>query len=63
MPYVEMVTSAGKTVPGTKYYTPESEQERVRRDNGKKAAARLRQLLQKNYEGEVTVTISYEPRR
>lgn len=27
MPYVEMVTSAGKTVPGTKYYTQESDRE------------------------------------
>lgn len=59
MPYVERITKDGKA--GGRYYTPESGRERLRRENTEKAAARLRQLLQKNYEGKVTVTISYEP--
>lgn len=59
MPYVERIYKGEPT--GERYYTPESGRERQRRENTEKAAARLRQLLQKNYEGKVTVTISYEP--
>lgn len=58
MPYVERIYKGKPT--GERYFTTESKRKRLQRENAEKAAARLRQLLKEDYDGKITVTISYE---
>lgn len=57
MPYVERIYKGKPT--GERYYTPESARKRLQRESEQKekAANSICPLLQKIYEGKVTVTI------
>lgn len=59
MPYVERIYKGKPT--GERYFTTESKRKHMQRENTEKAAARLRLLIQENYDGKITVTFSYEP--
>lgn len=59
MPYVERIHKGKPT--GERYFTTESGRKRLQRENTKKAAAKLRQLLKEDYdENDLKIEITYE---